>query len=292
MNTRDAVRAARTTGGETMTTTEHVDPATGELLPALADRRLTPQEAKRRAEWVREMKRAVLVEGVDYGLIPGTPKPVLWKPGAEMLLLAAGFGFTMTRVDDDESRDHQGVTYRCTVLRDGAPAAVCDGYCGTDDPNHGRSPWNTILKMAQKRALVGATLNACAASGLFAADRDDDADRKPAQARKAGGRFSPADSTVLGEWFAALSPPLQHRVTVAARRNDLPDGGPVTVADRDRLAWLILSNIPERRRPEPNPDAWNGVDTDPIPADAHDDDTTPEAVGHDATRYDPDDGAA
>jgi len=30
--------------------------------------------------------RDVMIEGVDYGTIPGTPKPTLYKPGSEKLL--------------------------------------------------------------------------------------------------------------------------------------------------------------------------------------------------------------
>lgn len=40
-----------------------------------------------------------------------------------------------------------------------------------------RAPWNTIIKMAQKRALVGATVDATAAAGLFS---DDDGLAAPA----------------------------------------------------------------------------------------------------------------
>ncbi len=36
-----------------------------------------------------------------------------------------------------------------------------------------RAPWNTIIKMAQKRALVGATVDATAAAGLFTQEEDN-----------------------------------------------------------------------------------------------------------------------
>ena len=41
-----------------------------------------------------------------------------------------------------------------------------------------RAPWNTVIKMAQKRAIVGAVINATAAGGLFTTD--DDSDQAPA----------------------------------------------------------------------------------------------------------------
>ena len=36
-----------------------------------------------------------------------------------------------------------------------------------------KAPFNTLVKMAQKRALVGAALAAVAGSGLFVADPDE-----------------------------------------------------------------------------------------------------------------------
>jgi hypothetical protein len=153
-----------------------LDVVTGELAPALPHR-LTPAEAATQATWLREMMRSVLTEGEDYGTIPGTKRPTLFKAGAEMLVLAAGMRFEQKRIDDDDAREHRGITYTCTVFRGDYPQAVCDGYAGYDEHNYspGRTSWNTIIKMAQKRALVGAALNAVAGSALFIADLDDNA---------------------------------------------------------------------------------------------------------------------
>ena len=192
-----------------------VDVATGEIVP-LAVGRLTPEQTRERAAWVREVTKAALVEGTDFGVIPGTERPALLKPGAEMLLLAAGLGFTIARIDDQDSASHQGVTYRCTVRRGELVLAECDGYAGYDESRYYRSaeeserqerayakkdrrepredrfveyraPWNTLVKMSQKRALVGAALNAVAGSGLFVTDDDD-------QGQAQGSRTQPARS--------------------------------------------------------------------------------------------------
>jgi hypothetical protein len=160
-----------------------LDTTTGELVPAIAhasitEARLTPAEAGEQAHWVREMLRSVLVEGTDYGTFPGVKRPTLFKAGAEMLLLAMGLGFTQERLDDDDLASRHGVTYRCTVRRGDMVRATCDGYAGYDERNYtvGKTPWNTIVKMAQKRALVGAALNAVAGSGLFSNEVEDDYD--------------------------------------------------------------------------------------------------------------------
>ena len=187
-----------------------IDATTGEILPALAAGRLSPAEVTGRAEWLRAVTKAALVEGVDYGIIPGTDRPSLLKPGAEMLLVAAGLGFTITRIDDEESRAHHGVTYRCTVRRGEFVVSECDGYAGYEESRYYRSaedserlerayakrdrrppredkfveyraPWNTLVKMAQKRALVGAALNAVAGSGLFLGSESDEDDAPPAR---------------------------------------------------------------------------------------------------------------
>jgi hypothetical protein len=188
--------------------TSEVDVTTGEILPALAAGRLSPAEAAGLAAWVRAVTKAALVEGIDYGTIPGTDRPSLWQPGAEMLLRAAALGFTNERIDDDDSRERRGVTYRCAVRRGDIILATCDGYCGYDEAKYYRSaeeserlerqrakqdrrppredrfgeyraPWNTLLKMSQKRAMVGAVRSALAASGLFG-DSDSDEDDTPA----------------------------------------------------------------------------------------------------------------
>jgi hypothetical protein len=179
-----------------------VDIVTGEIV-AMSDGSLSAEQVRARAAWVRDIKRAALVDGVDYGTIPGTgDRPALLLPGAEMLLFAAGYGFTI----DERPTNRDGALYRCTVLRrDGSVVAQCDGYAGYDEPKYFvsaeaaeererfyankdkrpvrldrcheyRAPWNTLVKIAQKRAMVGAAKSATAASGLFVADVDDYAD--------------------------------------------------------------------------------------------------------------------
>jgi cold shock CspA family protein len=173
--------------------------------------------AKALDDQLRTATRAVLREGVDYGIIPGTnDRQVLLKPGAEKLLQWFGLGFTCDRVDTEFDADGQksGITYRCTVSRrmpDGTTAVVttCEGYAGYDEdrfyrpadeqarqkaearerkyakidnrpanPNKWqqiqdyKAPWNTVIKMAQKRAIVGATIDATAAAGLFGQEDD------------------------------------------------------------------------------------------------------------------------
>jgi len=208
-----------------------IDTVTGEIVRLEAGR-LSPEATKERAAWVRAVTKAALTEHVDYGIIPGTDRPALLKPGAEMLLLAAGLGFTITKIDDVDSREHRGVTYRCRVHRGEFAVAECDGYAGYDESRYYRSaedserlerarakqdrrppredryveyraPWNTLVKMSQKRALVGAALNAVAGSGLFTQIDDDDPPSRPpprGNTRQAGP--PPADPDDDGRPFS------------------------------------------------------------------------------------------
>jgi hypothetical protein len=165
---------------------------------------------------LRQMMRAVLVENTDYGTVPGSTKPSLWKPGAEKLLQWFGFGHRIEKVEIERNEDGSrlGVTYRCTVFKemgDGREVTVstCEGYTGYDEDTfytteeaarrkaeanerkwarqynravqpekwehvtEYRAPWNTLIKIAQKRALVGAALQATSASTLFTQDLED-----------------------------------------------------------------------------------------------------------------------
>jgi hypothetical protein len=171
---------------------------------------MAPEDAKALDDQLRACMLAVLRPGVDYGTIPGMgDKPSLFKPGAEKLVQWFGFGFTSERGETERDSDGNrlGVTYRCTVtkgLPDGRTIiiATCEGYAGYDEDRfytsaeqawdkecalaerykreprkwkaaEYRAPWNTVIKMAQKRAHVGAAIDATAAAGLFTQDLED-----------------------------------------------------------------------------------------------------------------------
>lgn len=171
---------------------------------------MAADEARALDESLRAMMKAVLRDGVDYGVIPGTgTKPSLLKPGAEKLLQWFGFGHTMqkTETERDAEGGRIGVTYCCAVTKDmpdgrKVTVATCEGYAGYDEAQfyvtaeaatakeranaekykravkpekcaEYRAPWNSVIKMCQKRALVGAALQATSASTLFTQDVED-----------------------------------------------------------------------------------------------------------------------
>ena len=62
---------------------------------------LTALAIRAQVNLVQEVMQAVMKEGTHYGTIPGTPKPSLWKPGAEVL--AATFRIAVSYKIEDLS---------------------------------------------------------------------------------------------------------------------------------------------------------------------------------------------
>jgi hypothetical protein len=221
------------------------EPAEGGRLVQLADRARQPAdlalsfaEMRQRVEQLDAFYRGVMQRGTDYDLIPGTPKPTLLQPGAQLLDaifgLAPIFEELPGSVEDFEagffsykircrlvskatgSTAAEGIgscntmenRYRWREAKRRCPACAAEaitkgrlefgggwvcwkktGGCGAkfrdgDESIEGQvvgkvendDPYtlaNTILKMAQKRAHIGATLNATGASRIFTQDVED-----------------------------------------------------------------------------------------------------------------------
>jgi hypothetical protein len=137
----------------------------------------------------------------DYGIIPGTKKKALLKPGAEKLLRLFGLGvrIKLTDKDVDLFANFAMFIYSAEVysLKTGVTISQCEGSTNSQEKKYReRSVWrttgkdskgkpirecvteptpvadilNTLIKMAQKRAIVGATIMATAASDYFYPD--------------------------------------------------------------------------------------------------------------------------
>lgn len=141
---------------------------------------ITIQESQSRFEEFKKFVQSQMVPGEDYGIIPGTgSKPSLLKPGAEKLANLFGFAISYERVGYESRPDFVEFAYRCTLSsrRDGRDVASCEAYANSAEKNQwATAPLkfkNTIAKMCQKRALVGAVLHATRASGMFTQDVED-----------------------------------------------------------------------------------------------------------------------
>jgi hypothetical protein len=100
---------------------------------------LSIKQAVERFNAVVEFVRTVMREGVDYGVIPGTDKHTLLKPGAEKLCTLFGLTsrFEIIRSVEDWTGDtHNGepfffYLYRCQLRRGDRVIAEGDGSCNS-----------------------------------------------------------------------------------------------------------------------------------------------------------------
>lgn len=122
-----------------------------------------------------------LVEGMDYGKIPGCgERLVLLKPGAEKISVLLGLrsNFEIVREIEDFESGFFSYMVRCSLVT-GAGEVVTQGFgqCNTRERRFGKgdpfSGANVALKMARKRALVDAALTVGSLSNLFTQDLED-----------------------------------------------------------------------------------------------------------------------
>lgn len=157
---------------------------------------------------VKQVINEVLTEGTegsgDYGVIPGAgKKKVLLKPGAEKLMMLFGLGVRVREVSNEIDRyeNFASYSYEAEVyhLKSGIVKANCIGTTSSWEKKYKeRSVYvngvfagkeatpisdilNTLQKMAQKRAIVGAVILATGASDYFTQDEEDIEAQKPQQ---------------------------------------------------------------------------------------------------------------
>lgn len=196
-------------------------------------------EIRQRVNLVQEVMRSIMKSDTHYGVIPGTKKPSLYKPGAEVLCVT----FRIADKYEVEDLTVDGMAryrVRCigvhqvtgVVLGEGLGecssheekykwrAAICAEEFEVTPENLRRvkfSKWNnkvekkqqirtesadqanTILKMACKRAKIAMTLNATAASDIFTQDIED----LPEELRHDDEPGEPVLSVLAQKWVAA-----------------------------------------------------------------------------------------
>jgi len=96
--------------------------------------------AVRRHNFMTEVARKLMVSGVDFGVIPGTTKPTLLKPGAERLCTLFGLSPELHEVTAIEDWDGQGeghgeplfyYHYRVRLVKNGILLGEGDGSCSS-----------------------------------------------------------------------------------------------------------------------------------------------------------------
>lgn len=198
------------------------------------------EEVEKRSRRLQQFVREQLTDGEDYGIIPGSNKPTLFKPGAEKLNAVFGFAPLAQVTNRVEDWNKGFVSYEVKVSllnkRTGLIEAEGLGICNSRERRYAKQDAagiaNTVLKMARKRALVDATLSATQASGHFtqeAEDVDDPALRGPALRAE-----QPQNGTSTPEkaWQESRQP--SYTATTAA--------GPNLLTDAQHRAILAIAN--------------------------------------------------
>jgi hypothetical protein len=198
-------------------------------------------EIRQRVNLVQEVMRSIMKSDTHYGVIPGTKKPSLYKPGAEVLCVT----FRIADKYEIEDLTVDGMAryrVRCVgvhqvtgiVLGEGMGecssheekykwrGAICAEEFEVTPENLRRlkfSKWqnkvekkqqirtesadqaNTILKMACKRAKIAMTLNVTGASDIFTQDIED----LPEELRHDEDPGEPVLSALALKWVAAAN---------------------------------------------------------------------------------------
>lgn len=143
-------------------------------------RGLTVEEAKLFDDEMDRFVDAVLIAGVDYGIIPNCRKPTLLKSGAEKILNYLGL-IARTEISNRVEDYNIGffsyeakvylIDYNGVVKGEGI--GITNTREGKYAKTNGYAVQNTVLKMAKKRALVDAALNVGNLSARFTQDVED-----------------------------------------------------------------------------------------------------------------------
>ena len=127
----------------------------------------------------QQVIQRTLRQNHDFGVVPGTNKPTLLKPGAEKLLMMMGLRSEFEIVDSTRDFENGFFQYqvRCKLYRGDMLVTEGLGACNTRERKYlKQDPYtldNTVLKMAKKRALVDAALLVGSLSDIFTQDLED-----------------------------------------------------------------------------------------------------------------------
>lgn len=241
--------------------------------------RFSAVEIRQRVNLVQEVMHGIMKKDTHYGTIPGTPKPTLYKPGAEVLCVTFRVAQEY-RVEDLSTGDIARYRVTCVgrhqttgiVLGEGLGecssgeekykwrGAICTEEFNLTPENMRRVKFykngnkanqvrteaadlsNTVLKMACKRAMIAMTLNVTAASDIFTQDIED----IPEELRPDPEPSAPA--------ISALSIRLSDEVKAVKSRADFDDlwtrGCKEIRAAGDTAAWEVFKAEMEAKSKE------------------------------------------
>ncbi len=174
---------------------------------------------------VREVRDRLMTVDQHYGKIPGCPKDSLWQPGADLLLMAFNCYPEFEIVSATQTDKLVAYIVRCKIIHrpTGGLVGTCIGSCSTreskyvkamnsrsrqDNPIEAMDLENTILRMAEKRAKVGATSTMAGASELFTTDLDEATEEKVAKPLPDPTKVQPAPRVRVQQPPATVARPM------------------------------------------------------------------------------------
>ena len=205
----------------------------------MAEQELAVRQEERAAMEVRQqvnelqyLMANVLKPGEHYGTVPGTKgKPTLFQSGAEKICLMFKLVPSYSVSREELGGGHREYTVTCTLAQRGSGTVEGSGMgsCSTMESKYRyRNQWengqkrrvenpdiadvyNTVLKMAKKRALVDAVKSTTAASDIFTQDVEDlpawMLSQRPSEAPRADANEKEAPTPTKGDidWLRAAT---------------------------------------------------------------------------------------
>ncbi|MFP2897822.1 hypothetical protein [Corallococcus sp. 4LFB] len=115
---------------------------------ALITRDVLKYEAEQR-KLLAEYVKGQMVAGTDFGVIPGTPKPTLLKPGAEKLVTLFRCTPKFTLMEKQSTQDFErgffNYVFRCRIFSRDADAVVEEGF-GSANSYESRYRWRNAAR--------------------------------------------------------------------------------------------------------------------------------------------------
>ena len=117
---------------------------------------LSVEQVVARINKVHEVMRRAMQEGHHYGVIPGTPKPSLWKPGAELLCVMFRLDPQYQATERRETEDHLTVTTTCSLwhIPTGQRMGSGMGSCSTRESKYAYRHANRFCPKCGKDAII------------------------------------------------------------------------------------------------------------------------------------------
>ncbi len=108
----------------------------------------TFQGTMKKIEQFQQLVRKNLKEGKDYGTIPGTPKPSLWKPGAEKIVILGKLRSTFEVLDETKDWENEFFQFEIRWNLWSGENLICQGVglCSSKEDKY-RYRWLTEKKL-------------------------------------------------------------------------------------------------------------------------------------------------